>query len=148
MSHGRILRTVFVPTVGILGGLAWLASIGEFFFSFPADKKKRAPGLTLKSRWLHEVISALYALFTAGNTSPIIQSNFIFDTMTCVWTFLSAATDLLITGVLLYVLRGEVRGFSKETDDVVRRVIVLGVETGAATSGAYPLSHTSFRFLR
>lgn len=70
LSH-RALRSAFLPTVGVLSAAGWVASI---------------------------FVTTLYALYTSGNTWPIIQSNYIFNIVTATWAFTSATVDLLVRG--------------------------------------------------
>ena len=65
--------------------------------------------------------TVLSGLFTAGNTAPIVLSDFALDDFLAVWSFLSAGVDLIITVTLVLVLRSEQRGLHRSTDDILQQ---------------------------
>ncbi|KAM0745614.1 hypothetical protein T439DRAFT_177069 [Meredithblackwellia eburnea MCA 4105] len=86
------------------------------------------------------LVTILYALYSLGSRTPLVTSNHEGNMIIGIWAFLSAGCDLVITGTLCVVLRGEVRGFNLRTDDIVLQVMRVGMETAATTSVAAVLA--------
>ncbi|KAM0746383.1 hypothetical protein T439DRAFT_384122 [Meredithblackwellia eburnea MCA 4105] len=77
-------------------------------------------------------VFVLYALYL--NNLSVQNGGYLTNILTSVWAFLSAAVDTTITISLVLILRKQVQGFNPEVDDVVTKIIKLGLETGAATT--------------
>ena len=116
MGRRTLLRGVFLLVVRFLIAAAWLSSISkqkQNVYEFrPLHLNTHLSGLTI-----------LYALFAAGSPSPIINSNYTFNIVTSIWSFISAFVDVLITLALCLVLRKEIRGFNADTDNVIGQCV-------------------------
>lgn len=76
----------------------------------------------------------VYGMYAGGLHSSLLLDGCLFNIITLVWVFLATAVDILITIALFFCLRGEIRGCSAQTDDIMRQVIRLGIETGGNTA--------------
>ncbi|KAM0746742.1 hypothetical protein T439DRAFT_329443 [Meredithblackwellia eburnea MCA 4105] len=79
-------------------------------------------------------LASFYALFSADPNNPIVLAPYTFNLVNSVWTFSSAIVDVVITVSLILVLKGEMKGFNLQTDDLMKQIIRLSMETGCTTS--------------
>ncbi|KAL8277234.1 hypothetical protein RQP46_010407 [Phenoliferia psychrophenolica] len=103
----RTHRTIFLSITGTMIVGSWLASMGV------------------------TILNGLYASGDPGATEFTIHS---FNDFLASWSFVSAAVDIIITASLCLVLSGELRGFNRVTDDILKTIILLAMKTGALTS--------------
>ncbi|KAI5479416.1 hypothetical protein MNV49_003560 [Pseudohyphozyma bogoriensis] len=77
--------------------------------------------------------AGIFGMFYSANISTTYGA-INFNLLYGIFLWLSAATDIILTGALVYSLRRHIIGFSDSTDSSLRRIINLAMRTAAFTS--------------